>query len=484
MHILQDLEPAKVFSYFEKICSIPHTSFHEKKLSDYCVNFAKEHDLYYEQDEMGNVLIVADATPGYEDVPAVMLQGHLDMVGDKTAKCTLDLEKDGLHLYIDGDYIRAKGTTLGADDGIAVAYALTILDDSSIPHPRLEVVLTVCEEVGLLGATAMDLSSCKAKRLINVDSEVEGILTAGCAGGIRVCSELPVTRITRSGIVTNFTLEGLIGGHSGMEIDKGRANANMLLGRFLLQLNHRVDYDLISISGGAKENVIPKTGSLSLLIKESDIKTTYEVMNEFTAQMSAEYGTADPGIHLIMKQMNDAPVERSVIDKDSLQRIITALNTMPNGVQAMSMDLPGLVETSLNLGVIALSEDTFTMRFSIRSSVPSAKQYITSKVTYLTQMLNGWVTFSGEYPAWPYERESQFRDICVSLYKKQYGKEPKIELMHAGLECGIIADKLPGIDCISFGPNLIDIHTPNEHMSISSVARVWEFLKAILAYQE
>ena len=484
MHILQDLEPAKVFSYFEKICSIPHTSFHEKKLSNYCVNFAKEHSLYYEQDEMGNVLIVADATSGYEDVPAVMLQGHLDMVGDKTAKCNLDLEKDGLHLYIDGDYVRAKGTTLGADDGIAVAYALTILDDPSIPHPRLEVVLTVCEEVGLLGATAMDLSSCKAKRLINVDSEVEGILTAGCAGGIRVCSELPVTRVTRSGIVTNFTLEGLIGGHSGMEIDKGRANANMLLGRFLLQLNHRVDYDLISISGGAKENVIPKTGSLSLLIKERDIKATYEVMNEFTAQMSAEYGTADPGIHLIMKQMNDTPVERSVIDKDSLQRIITALNTMPNGVQAMSMDLPGLVETSLNLGVIALSEDTFSMRFSIRSSVPSAKQYTTSKVTYLTQMLNGWVTFSGEYPAWPYERESQFRDICVSLYKKQYGKEPKIELMHAGLECGIIADKLPGIDCISFGPNLIDIHTPNEHMSISSVARVWEFLKAILAYRE
>ena len=484
MHILQDLEPAKVFSYFEKICSIPHTSFHEKQLSDYCVSFAKEHNLYYEQDDMGNVLIVADATPGYENEPAIMLQGHLDMVGDKTAKSNLDLEKDGLLLYIDGDYIRAKGTTLGGDDGIAVAYALTVLDDTSIPHPRLEVVLTVCEEVGLLGATAMDLSSCKATRLINVDSEIEGILTAGCAGGIRVRSELPVNRTLRNGMVTNFSLEGLIGGHSGMEIDKGRANANILLGRFLMQLSHRVDYDLITINGGAKENVIPKTGFVSLLIKENDIKATYEVMNEFTAQMSAEYGTADPGIHLIMKQGSDTPVERSVIDKDSLNRIITALNTMPNGVQAMSMDLPGLVETSLNMGVIELTEDVFCMRFSIRSSVPSAKQYITSKVTFLTQMLGGWVSFSGEYPAWPYERESRFRDICVDIYKTQYGKEPKIQLMHAGLECGIIADKLPGIDCISFGPNLIDIHTPNEHMSISSVARVWEFLKAILAYRE
>ncbi len=483
MNILQDLEPAKVFSFFEKICSIPHTSFHEKALSDYCVAFAKERNLYYEQDEMGNVLIIADATKGYEDMPAVMLQGHLDMVGDKTAKCTLDLEKDGLQLYIEGDYIRAKGTTLGGDDGIAVAYALTILDDTSIPHPRLEVVLTVCEEVGLLGATAMNLSSCKAKRLINVDSEVEGILTAGCAGGIRVCSEIPMVKTTRSGIVTTFSLEGLLGGHSGMEIDKGRANANVLLGRFLLQLHHQVDYDLITLKGGAKENVIPKTGSVSLLIKENDIKTTYEVMNQFTSHMSSEYGTADPGIHLIMKQENEVPVDKEVIDKDSLNRIIAALNTMPNGVQAMSMDLPGLVETSLNMGVIELDKDVFRMRFSIRSSLPSAKEYIVSKVTYFTQILGGWVTFAGEYPAWPYERNSEFRDICVNIYKKQYGKEPKIQLLHAGLECGIIADKLPGIDCISFGPNMIDIHTPNEHMSISSVARVWEFLKSILAYR-
>jgi len=483
MNILQDLEPAKVFYFFEKICSIPHTSFHEKALSDYCVAFAKERNLYYEQDEMGNVLIIADASEGYEDMPAVMLQGHLDMVGDKTAKCNLDLEKDGLQLYIEGDYIRAKGTTLGGDDGIAVAYALTILDDPGIPHPRLEVVLTVCEEVGLLGATAMNLSSCKAKRLINVDSEVEGILTAGCAGGIRVCSEIPMIKTTRSGIVTTFSLEGLLGGHSGMEIDKGRANANVLLGRFLLQLHHQVDYDLITLKGGAKENVIPKTGSVSLLIRENDIKTTYEVMNQFTSHMSSEYGTADPGIHLIMKQENEVPVDKEVIDKNSLNKIIAALNTMPNGVQAMSMDLPGLVETSLNMGVIELDKDVFRMRFSIRSSLPSAKEYIVSKVTYFTQILGGWVTFAGEYPAWPYERNSEFRDICIDIYKKQYGKEPKIQLMHAGLECGIIADKLPGIDCISFGPNMIDIHTPNEHMSIISVARVWEFLKAILAYR-
>lgn len=481
MNILQDLEPARVFSFFEKICSIPHTSFHEKEISDYCVAFAKEHNLYYEQDSMGNVLIISEATKGYEDVPAIMLQGHLDMVGDKLPKCNLDMEKEGLNLYIDGDYIRAKGTTLGGDDGIAVAYALTILDDTSIPHPRLEVVLTVCEEVGLLGATAMDLSSCQATRLINVDSEVEGILTAGCAGGIRVCCEIPTGKESKTGIITSFSLEGLLGGHSGMEIDKGRANANLLLGRFLLQLNAHVDFDLIAIKGGSKENIIPKTGYVSLLIKENDMKSAYEVMNRFTAQMSAEYGTADPGIHLIMKQESDIPVECSVINKDSLNRVITALNNMPNGVQSMSMDLPGLVETSLNLGIIELTEESMQMRFSIRSSVPSAKEYIVAKITNFTQLLGGWVTFAGEYPAWPYERKSALRDTCVRIYKEQYGKEPKIQLLHAGLECGIIAGKLPGIDCISFGPNLIDIHTPNEHMSISSVARVWEFLKAVLA---
>lgn len=484
MNILQDLEPSRVFYFFEKICSIPHTSFHEKALSDYCVAFAKERGLYCKQDEMGNVLIVAEATKGYEDMPPVMIQGHLDMVGDKIPKCNLDLEKDPLQLYIEGDYIRAKGTTLGGDDGIAVAYALTILDDPTIPHPYLEVVFTVCEEVGLLGATAMDLSSCKAKRLINIDSEIEGILTAGCAGGIRVCSEIPLKRTLKSGIVTTFTLAGLLGGHSGMEIDKGRANANILLGRFLLQLHHQVDYDLISLNGGAKENVIPKTGNISLLIKENDIRTTYEVMNQFTDQMTSEYGTADPGIHMIMKREQETPMEKEVLDKDSLHKILAALNTMPNGVQAMSMDLPGLVETSLNLGVIELAEELFSMRFSIRSSLPSAKEYLVSRVTYFTQTLGGWVSFAGEYPAWPYQRISPLRDICIDIYKKQYGKEPKTQLLHAGLECGIIADKMPGIDCISFGPNMIDIHTPNEHMSISSVARVWEFLKAILAYKE
>ena len=481
MNVLQDLEPAKVFQFFEIIASIPHTSLHEKELSDYCVNFAKERGYYVEQDEMGNVLIVAEATLGYEKVPAIMLQGHLDMVGEKIAKSNLDLEKDGLRLYIDGDYVRAKGTTLGADDGIAIAYALTILDDKSIPHPRLEVVFTVSEEIGLLGASAMDLSSCQARRMINVDSEVEGILTAGCAGGVRVCMTLPIEREKFVGIPVSFSLEGLIGGHSGMEIDKGRANANMLLGRFLLQLSKEVEFGLVSMEGGSKENVIPKVGSVSLLLNEVDIPKSYAIMNDFTSQMSAEYGTADPGIHMIMNKDANSLHETFALNKESMKRIITAINMIPNGVQSMSMDLPGLVETSMNLGVVELTADSFVMRASVRSSVPRAKEFLVNKMVYITEFMGGTVTLAGQYPAWPYSRKSKLRDTCVKIYKQQYKKNPSIQLLHAGLECGIFADKLPGLDCISFGPNLIDIHTPNEHMSISSVARVWEFLKAVLA---
>lgn len=481
MNILKGLEPASVFHYFEEICAIPHTSFHEKQLSDYCVAFAKEHGLFCQQDEMGNILIVTDATSGYEDEPSVILQGHLDMVGDKTADCTLDLEKDGLQLYIDGDFIRAKGTTLGGDDGIAIAYGLAILDSKDIPHPRLEVIFTVSEEVGLLGASAMDLSICKARKMINVDSEIEGVFTAGCAGGRRAWCTIPISRAMKRGILCNITLSGLLGGHSGTEIHKGRANANVLMGRFLLTLNNEISYGLLELSGGAKENVIPKESKAALIVSEKDIDDLKETIEAFQTMMNTEYGTSDPGIriHLSIDDIDDE-IEL-VLDDYSMNRVLTLLTLMPNGVQTMSADLPGLVESSLNNGVMLLENESFQTRLSIRSSAASIKEYIASQVNQLTEMMGGSVDFAGDYPAWPYARNSKLRDQCVQIYKEQYGEEPKVELLHAGLECGIFAGKIEGLDCISFGPDLIDIHTPNEHMSISSVQRVWEFLKALLA---
>lgn len=480
MKVLKDLQPANVFAYFEEICSIPHTSFHEKELSDYCVNFAKEHGFYYEQDDLGNVIIIKEATEGYENVSPIMIQGHLDMVGDKTTDCPLDLEKDGLILKIEGDYLTADGTTLGGDDGIAIAYAFAVLDSKDIPHPRLEAVFTVGEEVGLLGASAIDLSCCQAKRLLNIDSELEGVLTAGCAGGRRTTSTIPVAHHTMSGRVYHLALTDLLGGHSGMEIHKGRANANVLMGRFLLYLKNKLSYGLLTVNGGVKENVIPNKSEADIVIDPASEETLLQIVSNFQKLVSTEYAAADPDIKLLCTSSADEQ-EVAVLDAVSLNKVLTTINTVPNGVQSMSMDLPGLVETSLNVGVMELTKDAFTFKTSIRSSVVSAKEYIYDKIAILTQNLGGTIEYVGDYPAWTYSRDSKLRDLCVDIFEKQYGKKPIIEIIHAGLECGILSSKIEGLDCISFGPDLMDIHTSNERMGISSVQRVWEYLKAILA---
>ena len=482
MSALTGLEPASVFHYFEEICGIPHTSHHEKALSDYCVQFAKAHGLACRQDEMGNLLIKAPATPGYEKEPGLILQGHLDMVGDKTADCPLDLEKDAIHPVVDGGYVCAEGTTLGGDDGIAVAYALAVLDAKDIPHPALEVVLTVCEEVGLLGASAMDFSDLEGRMLVNIDSEEEGVLTAGCAGGRRVECHLPIARVPVTGTAVKADVIGLAGGHSGTEIHKGRANAIALLGRWLTLLTENgVDYAALALSGGAKENVIPKESSITLVLPAGITEGVHTAAAQFAAQVQAEYGMADPAIRLQLTEQGCGAF--SALDADSTQRLRKALLLMPWGVQAMSMDVPGLVETSLNLGVAEMDEQEAILRFSIRSSVPSAKELLCCKVQTLTELLGGGVRFHGDYPAWTYARESALRDRCVAVYEAQYGKKPQIAALHAGLECGILSGKIEGLDCISFGPNLLHVHTPNERADIASVARVWEYLKAILAYK-
>lgn len=482
MSALTRLEPASVFHYFEEICRIPHTSHHEKALSDYCAQFAKERGLACRQDEMGNLLIKAPATPGYEQEPGLILQGHLDMVGDKTADCPLDLEQDAIRPVVDGGYVRAEGTTLGGDDGIAVAYALAVLDAKDISHPALEVVLTVCEEVGLLGASAMDFSDLEGRLLINIDSEEEGVLTAGCAGGRRAECHLPVTRTALTGTAVKADILGLQGGHSGTEIHKGRANAVALLGRYLTLLeDHGAAYAVQSISGGAKENVIPKESSVTLVLPAGITEEVRAAGADFAAQMKAEYGTADPDIRLQLTETGCG--EFSVLDAASVQRVRKALLLMPWGVQAMSMDVPGLVETSLNPGVAETTDAEVILRFSLRSSVPSAKELLSRKVQTLTELLGGSVRFHGDYPAWVYARESALRDRCVAVYEAQYGEKPQIVALHAGLECGILSGKVDGLDCISFGPDLLHVHTPNERADIASVGRVWEYLKAILAYK-
>ncbi len=481
MRVLQGLEPQNVFDFFEQICAIPHTSHHEKALSDFCAAFAKERGLEHMQDEMGNVIIVKEATPGYEDVEPLIIQGHLDMVGDKTAECELDLEKDGLRLRVDGDLISAEGTTLGGDDGIAIAYTLAILDAQDIPHPRLEAVMTVGEEIGLLGATAIDLSMCRGKRLLNLDSEEEGVLTTGCAGGRRAHCRIPLKRVSAKGTAVQLKLAGLLGGHSGAEIDKGRANACVAMGRFLALLREKAEYGLVEFFGGVKDNVIPKSADARIVIGQEAIEALKAAVAEFERQMKAEYGTADPNIRLLVEEQGAC--ELQALDADSLDFVLDALNLMPNGVQSMSADLPGLVETSMNMGIAELKEDALTLDESIRSSVTSAKEQMARKVQRFIRRLGGSVEFSGDYPAWPYAKDSKLREICVEIFEKQYHRKPEVMVIHAGLECGILSDKIPGLDCVSLGPDLLDIHTPQERMSISSVARTWEYLKAILAHK-
>ena len=482
MRVLQGLQPEKVFYYFEEICRIPHTSGNEKEISDYCVAFAQERGLFCRQDAYGNVVIRAEATPGYETEEPVILQGHLDMVGDKAPDAQTDPETDPLELAVDGDYIYAKGTTLGGDDGIAVAYALAILDSKDIAHPELEVILTVSEEVGLIGATQLDMSVCRGRRLINVDSEDEGILTAGCSGGRRICGHIPVVFSLSQGMEYTISLKGLKGGHSGMEIDRGRANANILMGRFLLLLKERTDYVLTAFQGGSKENVIAKDVQIQILLDHRNEQALMDAAAQFEQAAASEYGTADPDIAIVVSRGQIC--EKPGADSDSLHKIIDVLNILPDGVQVMSQDLPGLAETSLNLGVAELTEQELQLRISVRSSVPSAKEHICRKVQLLTERLGGDVEYSGDYPAWPYAKESALRDICLKLYREMFGKEMKVVTIHAGLECGILSGKVPGLDCVSIGPDLLDVHTARERASISSVARTWEFLKAILAYKE
>lgn len=479
MKVLNGYEPASVLGFFEEICNIPHISYHEKELSDYCVAFAKERNLYYEQDELGNVIIIGEATPGYENVEPIIIQGHLDMVGDKVPECDIDMEKESIRIKVEGDYITADGTTLGGDDGIAIAYGLALLDAKDIPHPRLELVLTVSEEVGLEGATAIDLSCCKAKRLLNIDSEDEGVFTAGCAGGVRAECKIPMETTNKSGVICEIKTAGFLGGHSGIEIDKGRANGNVMMGRFFLFLKEKISFDIVSMEGGVKDNVIPKNANATFVVAEADAGKVELAVEEFNEILNIEYGVADPDIKLVLEVKESA--ECKVLTDTSKEKVLTALNVMPNGVQTMSTDLPGLVETSLNMGVMKIDGTESFFCFALRSSVETAKKYLAAKLKQIIEMLGGEISYHGEYPGWAYARNSKLRDLCIRKYEEQYGETPKVEVIHAGLECGILSSKIEGLDCISMGPNMADVHTPDEVISISSIARVWEFLKAVLA---
>lgn len=475
MPILEKLQPQAVFAHFEQLCAIPHGSGNTKAISDYLVRFAAARGLRHIQDAHNNVIIFCPGTPGYETAAPVILQGHMDMVCETAPDCAKDMTSEGLDLFVDGDTIGARGTTLGGDDGIAVAMALAILDADDIPHPPLEVVLTVDEETGMLGADALDASVLQGRTMLNLDSEDEGILTVSCAGGnVSVCT-LPVTRAAFPGTALTVTVGGLLGGHSGAEIDKGRGNANQLLGRVLYAVGARTALRVICVDGGLKDNAIPRESRAVITIADPD--AAQAAIADMDAALRHEYAAADPDVFV---RAEPAHPQMPPMNAASTQRAVCMLCCLPNGIQAMSQDIPGLVQTSLNLGILTTSEQYVQASFCVRSSVATQKEMLVARLRCLMAQLGGSVDVSGDYPAWEYRNDSPLRERMINVFREQYGHDPKVEAIHAGVECGLFAGKLPGLDCVSFGPDLTEIHTCRERMHITSVQRVWRYTLEVL----
>ena len=472
---LAGLEPASVFGYFEQLCAIPHGSGNTKMISDYLVNFAKEHGIRYIQDELNNVLLFADGTCGYEDHAPVILQGHMDMVCEKDADCPIDMEREGLDITHDGEYIFANGTTLGGDDGVAVAFALALLTDPTIAHPPIEVIITVDEEVGMEGATGVDLSMLKGRTMINLDCENEGVFTVSCAGGARGTITLPLQRRAVYGPCVKLTVEGLQGGHSGVEIHKNLGNANKIMGEFLSRVQKLMPLCITDITGGAKDNAIPRACQVTLVAMGSHI----ERINDVAAQLQEEVrATFDEPEARIYGDDVDALGGNALSTQDSA-KVIALLCSAPNGVQSWSRDIEGLVQTSLNLGVVRLA-DELRMTFAVRSSVNQEKRELLAQLQELAKLFDAQYSEMGDYPAWEFKKDSHLRDTMVRVFERMYGKTPVVEAIHAGLECGILSDKLPGLDCVAIGPDMQDIHTSRERLHIASTRRSWEFLLEIL----
>ncbi len=471
MSVLGNLEPKSVFGYFEEMCAIPHGSGNTKAVSDWLVSFAEKNGLEVHQDKMNNVVIIKEAAPGYEKAPVVIMQGHIDMVCEKAPDCTKDMKTEGLDLVLDGDEVYAKGTTLGGDNGVGVAMAMAALTEN-IPAPRIEAVFTVDEEIGMLGAVGMDdISMLRGRYMINLDSEDEGMFTVSCAGGNVTRCTIPVTREACSGKALKITVGGLKGGHSGIEIDKGLGNASKLLGRVL---NTCGDIRIVSVSGGLKDNAVPREAWA--VITAADSETVYNSCARLDRELKNEYRTTDSGVFVDVEDTECG----MPMDKDSTARVLSFLVCAPNGIQAMSSDIEGLVQTSLNLGVLTTGENAVEGSFCVRSSVESQKQMLVEQLVNLVNILGGTAEVFGDYSGWEYRKDSPLRDLMKTVFEEQYGYEPKIEAIHAGVECGIFAGKLDNLDCVSIGPDLTEIHTCREKLHVASIRRVWKMVLEVL----
>ncbi len=476
--MLEDLDPKPVFRFFEELTKIPRCSGNEKQVSDYLVGFAKEKKFEVVQDKALNVIIRKPGTAGYEKSPAVIIQGHMDMVCEASKASSHDFSVDPLSLVIDGDVLRADDTTLGADNGIAVAYGLAILDSTDIPHPPIELLVTTSEETGMNGAFALDADHLTGKTLLNIDAEEEGVLFVSCAGGLNLACEFDTTWKKATGGALLIEVSGLKGGHSGLEIVQQRANAIKLLGRVLDAAREAGAFGIAAISGGSKSNAIAREARATVTATAPVLKKIRSLVGNLSKDLKAEFAAVDPDVAVAATSADKVARQ---LDRASTDKIIDFLLIAPNGVQSMSMDLEDLVESSLNLGVLEQSGESIKLTVSVRSSVDSIREGIARALEALAGLVGATSARTGEYPAWQYEADSKIRDLCVSVYKEVTGHDAHVRAIHAGLECGLLREKLPQTDMISFGPNVYDVHTPDEHLSISSVANTWAFLTAVLA---
>lgn len=480
MKKLENITDKRIFYHFKEINKIPRGSGNEKQISDYLINFGKDLGLECIQDEALNVIIKKPASKGYENAPTVIIQGHMDMVCEKNNDKIHDFLKDPIDFIIKDDYIYADETTLGGDDGIALAYAMAILEDNSLEHPALEVLITTDEESGMSGAKAIQPQHLTGKIVLNLDSEEEGKLWVSCAGGIRTKSTLPIEWIKKKENTKEYILEvkGLYGGHSGAEIHLGRGNANKIMGRLLRGISNEIAFNLVSLNGGAKDNAIPREATAVISIDETKEKELIEVKTEIFDSLINEFSKKDPGLKIIVSE-NHSKVENVFSDATTIKTINLSY-MYPNGVNTMSSEIEGLVESSTNLGVVITNESDIEYHSAVRSSVFSLKEEIVERNKCLTEILGGTFESSSGYPEWPYKSDSKIREICKEVYTRMYGKEADVVAIHAGLECGILKERLGDLDIISFGPDIMDIHTPNEHLSISSSCRCFEYLLEVL----
>ena len=476
--VLKGYEPRAMWEYFEEICGIPHGSGNTKAISDYLVAFADAHGFYREQDELNNVIIVREASEGLENKEPIILQGHIDMVAEKRPGSSIDMEKEGLSLYVENGYLKARDTTLGADDGIAIAMGMALLADETPKAPRLELVCTVDEETGMGGALGIDCSVLKGRRMVNIDSEEEGVITAGCAGGVVVRGEIPFDTEKAFGKAYRITIHGLKGGHSGEDINKNRNNSNMVLGRFLFELNKKLDLRFSTMAGGSKDNVIPRhTEGVVVLTDSEGEEVLFRESLAIRDRIRKEYSGSDEGLEITFEETHLPPTMFTAASQREINRMLINL---PNGVVKMSGEIEGLVETSLNLGIMKAEDGVLRLSCSLRSSKGEAKEYLKERIINYLTSFGGECICEGEYPGWDFARESKLRDTVLELGREILGRELKVAAFHAGLECGVFAGKIQGLDCVSIGPEINYIHTTEEELNIASAERCYRRVRAVI----